>query len=43
MARDNDENGANEKYMYSDKINVNILTSFDGGSRSENRYCVPRK
>ena len=27
MARDNDENGANEKYMYSDKINVNILTS----------------
>ena len=27
MARDYDENGANEKYMYSDKINVNILTS----------------
>lgn len=27
MARDNDKNGANEKYMYSDKINVNILTS----------------
>lgn len=27
MAGDDDENGGNEKIMYSDKINVNILTS----------------
>ena len=27
MAGDDDENGGNEKTMYSDKINVNILTS----------------